>query len=108
MFKIIGAKIFLTRGDTAFIDIKILRMDGTEYQLKAGDQVLFTVKKNARDETVLFQKTPVDGIIKISPADTDHLRFGDYVYDCQLRTYDGIVQTFIPPSLFRVTEEVTY
>lgn len=56
MFKIIGAKIFLTRGDTAFIDIKILRMDGTEYQLKAGDQVLFTVKKNARDETVLFQK----------------------------------------------------
>lgn len=108
MFRIIGTKIFLTRGDTALIDIKILNMDGTEYELKAGDQVLFTVKKNAKDEAVLFQKTPVDGIIKISPVDTDNLRFGDYVYDCQLRTYDGITQTFIPPSLFRVMEEVTY
>lgn len=108
MFKIIGTKIFLTRGDTALIDIKILRMDGTEYQLKAGDQVLFTVKKNAKDNDVLFQKAPVDGIIEISPADTDHLRFGDYVYDCQLRTYDGMTQTFIPPSPFKVMEEVTY
>lgn len=108
MFKIIGTKIFLTRGDTALISIKILRVDGAEYQLKAGDQVLFTVKKNARDEAVLFQKTPVDGIIEISSADTAHLRFGDYIYDCQLRTYDGITQTFIPPSLFRVMEEVTY
>lgn len=108
MFRIIGTKIFLTRGDTALIDIKILKMDGTEYQPTAGDQVLFTVKKNARDEAVLFQKTPVDGIIEISPSDTEHLPFGDYVYDCQLRTYGGITQTFIPPSLFRVMEEVTY
>ena len=108
MFKIMGTKIFLTRGDSAFIDLTIKNTDGTDYEMQPGDQILLTVKKTTSDKDVIFQRTLADGVIEIRPTDTEGLPFGDYVYDCQLRTYDGITQTFITPSLFRVLEEVTY
>ena len=108
MFKIMGSKIFLTRGDSAFIDIQIKNSDGTDYEWNAGDQLLMTVKASTSSKEVLFQHALVDGTIEIKPEDTENLNYGDYVYDCQLRTYSGVTQTFITPSLFRVLEEVTY
>lgn len=108
MFKIMGTKIFLTRGDTAFIYLAIKNSDGTDYTMQPGDQLLLTAKKTTNDKEVLFQRALVNGVIEIQPADTENLPYGDYVYDCQLRTYDGITQTLITPSLFRILEEVTF
>lgn len=108
MFRVIGNKIYLTRGDSAFLDIQVKNPDGTDYILAAGDQLLMTVKDSTSSETTRFQHTIVDGTVEILPQDTENLPYGDYVYDCQLRTYSGVVQTFIPPSLFRVMEEVTF
>lgn len=104
-----GNKISLTRGDTAFISIEMKNRDGTSYVMKEGDQVIFTCKESTYSPGILFQKAlRPDGTIEISPEDTRHLPYGDYVYDCELRRYGGEVQTFIPPSLFTVCEEVTF
>lgn len=108
MFKIVGNKIYLTRGDSAFIDIQIKNADGTDYQWTPGDQLLMTVKESTSSKEILFQHSLVDGTIEINPEDTENLEYGDYVYDCQLRTSGGVTQTFITPSLFRVLEEVTF
>lgn len=108
MLKVMGTKIWLTRGDSAFLQLTIMNEDGTPYEMQDGDIVLFTVKRSVNDKDLLFQKRMDNGVVEITPEDTENLAYGDYVYDCQLKTFEGIVQTFITPSQFRVLEEVTY
>lgn len=108
MLKIVGTKIYLTRGDSAEIAVHIKKPDGTDYTPNDDDECLMTVKKTTGDKKCVFQKTITDGEVSIEPSDTADLAYGDYYYDCQLKTAGGSVQTFIPPSLFRVMEEVTF
>lgn len=109
MIQVIGNDIYLTRGDSARLQIAITNDSGEPYEVQEGDEVLFTVKKTVADAMALIQKTMTEeGEILIQPADTEGLAFGRYVYDCQLKTAAGDVYTFIPPSLFKLTEEVSY
>lgn len=106
MFQIINNTIRITRGDSGEIDLTIYDVDGSEYELKDGDEVLFTVKENVYSANHLFQKSGTK--ISVLPEDTQNLSYRKYVYDVQLTTATGTVDTIIPPSTFEVLSEVTF
>lgn len=108
MQKIRRNNIYLTRGDTLFFNVQAMTTTGKQYQLQPGDQIVFTVKKSTSDDDdVLIQRSTTDGNIYVNPYETKQLDYGEYVYDCQLITADGFVNTFITPHAFYVQEEVT-
>ncbi len=106
MFKITNNTIKITRGDSGEIDLTIYDTDGREYELKDGDEVLFTVKETVHSPNPLIQKSGTQ--ISILPEDTQNLSYKKYVYDVQLTTAAGNVDTIIPPSTFEVLSEVTF
>ena len=106
-FSINGNTIKITRGDTGVFTLTIKDGD-TDYDY-SNDAVLFTVKQNTRANDHVIQKTVQYGEnITITPADTQSLGYGSYVYDVELTTAGGIVDTIIEPSPFIIGEEVTF
>lgn len=107
-YKIRKSNISLTRGDTLRAQITLLDADGNPYEFQEGDSVRFAMKKHYLDEHPLILKDiPTDSLIlELEPMDTKPLEFGDYVYDIQLTTADGIVDTFIDKGSMVLTEEV--
>lgn len=103
-----GSTITLTRGDTLKLKVSITRPGGGEYVPQPGDVVRFAMKRTVHDAVpALVKEIPVDTMMLVIGAeDTKNLRFGDYVYDVQLTTLDGVVDTFIPLSVLHLTEEV--
>lgn len=108
MLKCEGNTIHLTRGDSAVLLLKIRKNDDTEYELQAGDSVLFTVKNSVYDTAVIIQKKLIDGVIKLNPDDTKNLQYGTYYYDVELTQSDGFVATVIGPQKLIIEPEVTY
>ena len=107
MFKINNKTISITRGDTGIFTLTIKNGDN-DYDY-SNDTVKFTVKESTTAAEPLIQKTVVYGQnIVIEPSDTANLKYGDYVYDVQLTTSGGIVDTVIVPSKFVVLPEVTF
>ena len=100
--------IHLTRGDSAVLLLKIRKNDDTEYELQAGDSVLFTVKNSVYDTAVIMQKKLTGGAIKLNPDDTKNLQYGTYYYDVELTQSDGFVATVIGPQKLIVEPQVTY
>ncbi len=108
MLKINGSDIYITRGDTAEIDVEISRSDGTAYTLASTDKLTLTVKKSISAEKEVISKTLTGSSrIKIAPTDTSGLAFGEYVYDIQLNTADGGIYTIVEPSKLIIATEVT-
>lgn len=106
MFSINGNTIKITRGDTGVFTLTIKDGD-TDYDY-SNDAVLFTVKHSTRANDYVIQKAVHYGEnITITPADTQKLGYGTYVYDVEV-THGGIVDTVIEPSPFIVGEEVTF
>ena len=101
-----GTNIYMTRGDTENISVKL-----NGYDLKAGDKVELTVRRTVASIVVMHKEVTEfaenAALIHILPEDTSKLRPGRYVYDVQL-TYNGNVKTVIPPSTFEIGWEVTY
>ena len=98
--------ITLTRGDTARIELGITK-DGEDYDY-SDDAVVFSVKKSVYDSDFLLQKTVTDGVIYVSPADTETMPYGTYYYDVQVTTQNGDVCTVIPPNQIIIAPEVTW
>lgn len=103
-----GQNLFMTRGDSESLSVSC-----TNYQFGPGDVIEFTVKvdENA-SSSILYKKVTsfVDGVayINIDPTDTNTLKFGEYVYDVQLTSKNGAVNTIIRPHTFEIGSEVTY
>ncbi len=108
MYESYNNLIKITRGDSAVFHLNILQKNNTPYIIKEEDTVLFTVKKNTKIKDYLIQKNVVNGNIVLTPQDTSNLEYGEYFYDVQLKTADGLVDTVIPPNKFKVLEEVTF
>jgi uncharacterized membrane protein YkoI len=108
MLKVVNNAIYLTRGDTAILQLSIKQDDGSDYAIADTDNVLFTIKKSTKEKTVILQKSVMDGKIKINPEETSSLEYGTYFYDVQLRKGDGTVATVITPFPFILSEEVTF
>ncbi len=103
MFKVIGSNIYHTRGDTARLNVDITDKDGKEI---TGYTAMFSVKKKLKDVEYLFQLEVKNGAIDITHEMTRDLPFGDYVYDIEVHTAEGEVQT-IGPAEYHLTADVT-
>ena len=105
MKRVLGTTIYLTRGDTLHLQVGM--MIGNEaYELQEGDVVRFAMKKEYEDDEPLILKNLEDGWLNLVPGDTKELEFGDYVYDIQLTTAEGEVDTFIHEAKFSLLKEV--
>lgn len=112
MLRIKGNSIYLTRGDTAVFTLTVYYPGSgkEEYVPQDGDVIYFTVRAEAKqkDETdYVIQKIFDGGSITILPSDTKDLDYGDYVYDVQITTAEGVVNTIITESAFILEDEVT-
>ena len=106
MLEINGNEIYVTRGDTAVINLVL-----DNYEFVDGDVVFFSVKKHKKDTSYVIQKTIVEfeGNIakaKLLAEDTD-IQEGDYWYDFQCNLADGRVDTVVTPSRFTIGEQIT-
>ena len=109
MVEITGTTITMTRGDTLLTEVGIFNKDGTPYEPQEGDKVRFAVKKDYNDaEVVIFKDIPIDTLIlELDPEDTEGLpQPSSWVYDIQLTTASGLVDTFINKAKFKISEEV--
>lgn len=94
------------QGDTGEFELTL-----DNYEFQDGDVVYMTVKKNAKDTKIVFQKIVTEfslnkAKIKLEHEDTN-LDQGKYFYDIQCSLADGRIDTVIPPSPFFVLEGVT-
>lgn len=103
MFKIRGDNIYHTRGDTGGFEIELTDENGEKI---SGYTAIMSVKKKLWDESYLFQTPVRDGVCYIPPELTRGLPYGDYVYDIQVTTKDGAVQT-IGPFEYHLMADVT-
>lgn len=112
MLKVKGTTVTHTRGDSADLLITIYKKlpDGTRepYTPEDGDEVRFAFSDHYDDAApIILREIPIDTmVLHLDPEDTKDLPFGDYVYDIELTTSDGYVDTFIDRAKWKLTEEV--
>ncbi len=100
--------ITMTRGDTLLVNVDIIDEDGNIFMPVEGSNVRFAMKEKIDDLTpVLTKDIPIDTMtLRLDVDDTKRLAFGRYIYDIQLTTPEGDVDTFIAKATLRLTEEV--
>lgn len=108
MLKIINDNIYLTRGDSALIDLEL-----DNYTPLDSDRITFTVKTATTSAKAIISKEIKNGMLKLESSDTAKLVYRNYVYDIQLtRTQldsdEPWVETIIGPNKLVITEEVTF
>lgn len=99
--------ISIIKKDTASFEVIL-----DNYILIDGDKVTFTVAKEVEQQNPVLQiiVTSFEGgkaIINLSSEDTD-LDIGNYLYDVQVNTKEGQIDTVIGPAKFKVIGGVTY
>ena len=115
MFKIsYDKKITMVQGDTG-----VIRMRIHNYELSQGDEVRFAIVNKANpsillcqhsDKKIVLEKQVTvfekDGAARIIiyPYDTENLQPGKYLYEIQVKTKDGRVDTVVPLTSFTVME----
>lgn len=102
--------IKLTRGDSAYLTVPIIKMPSEEeYEIQETDVLTFSVRKKTVGYPILVQKILTGtNTFHIVPSDTENLEFGKYIYDVQIEQENGDVFTVITPSKFELLDEVTY
>ena len=103
MLKIIGTSIYHIRGDTDSFDVDLTQEDGSDI---GPYTAIFSVKKKITDDAYVFQASIQNGVVSLTPDLTANLDAGNYVWDIEVRTQDGWVQT-VGPGIFRVIADVT-
>lgn len=100
--------ITITRGDTLETPVAIELESGKDFYPSNGDRIRFALKKRYSDPKPIIIKN-IDGenlILRLDAEETKILSPGRYVYDIELTTAEGYVDTFIDRGEFYVTEEV--
>ncbi len=114
--------IEVVRGATQTYTVTVTDEAGKIFDL-TGSRLVFSVKGDVSDRTVLVLKTtdgvspgitypssnPRLGVAKVTllPADTEKLPEGDYVYDFWAQLPTGERYVLVRPSLLRVLPRVT-
>lgn len=96
--------IKITRGDSAELTIALKDAEGETYDY-SEDVVKFGVKRSAFDTSCVIEKTVTDSKVVLTPADTETLEFGDYLYDVEVRHTNESeeVEVYTPISAARFT-----
>lgn len=102
-------KIFITQGDTLDLKIDIIAADGTQYIPLGSDTIRFALKQHYSDPQPLIIKTIDNSTLQLllSSEETKSLSVwsSPYVWDIELSTASGTVDTFLQGTL-TVTKEV--
>ena len=115
MFEVSGNNIYITRGDSGYVEIGIMvqvdDQDPEPYVPLPSDIVSCQVRRAPNGGELIFEgdiSVDNEGVITwhIHPENTQHLTVGKYYYDVQIETQDD-VYTFIKKSLFKIEDEVT-
>lgn len=109
MFRINGTTITLTQGDSFYAVVSLTEMStGHAYTPQEGDVIKFGLKKSITDAECVIEKTIPNGtlLLYLAPSDTKELPLGNYVYDIELTTAGGDVDTFINKATFVLVAEV--
>lgn len=110
MVSITGSTVTITKGDTLDATLELFTGDGAPYEVQEGDMIRFALKRKYSDKGPLIRKDiPTDTMrLRLESSETKRLRaaWAPYVYDIQLTTADGTVDTCIDRGRFIVTEEV--
>ena len=110
MLRIVGNKIYLTKGDSATLHFNITTLNGQPYSLKEGDKVVFTLAMREQEKDNYIIQKDIDmstHSLIIKPSETKGMDSEtEYVYDVQLSTGNGDIYTIIPCSPFIITCEV--
>lgn len=94
MLKIEDNNIYLTRGNTAIIDVTI--MDGDNpYIFRDGDVLEFAVRRKCDFNNVVLSKRRIEPSFTFIKNDTKDLALGEYVYSITLFGANGTIDTFI-------------
>ena len=111
MLELNGNNICLTRGDSAYLTVQLVRSVPGEpvagYGMQAGDSLKLTVKRNARADAAIQKVLRGTQCFHLIPSDTAELPFGCYHYDVQLTTENGDIFTVIANGGFTSTAGVT-
>ena len=107
MFKIgYDKKITMVQGDTG-----VIRMRISNYELSQGDEVRFAIVNKANPSILLCQHSDKKIVLEkqvtvfekdgsarilIYPYDTEYLQPGKYLYEIQVKTKDGRIDTVVP------------
>ncbi len=108
MLNVLGKKIHITRGDTAYIDVSLEDISGNDYEPVQGDKLYFRLKESVYKKELLVEKEiNIDTLVlEITPEDTEMLGFGSYCYEVELVTALGQHFTVIENAAFIVGAEV--
>lgn len=102
MLKIEDNNIYLSKGDTAIIDIT-LTYDGEPWEMLEGDKIIFSIKRNINFNYAVFSREYSTNQIEIFASDTETLSFGEYDYSLTYIHTSGAVDTFLVGK-FIITE----
>lgn len=105
MFIIEDNVIYLTRGDTAYLNIAL--EDACGEALDGTAAITLSCKKNVKDEDYAFQcfcNYPEQ--MKILPEQTKELEYGKYFYDIQVTMDNGDIFTIVSGPIY-IKEEIT-
>ena len=96
-----------TKGDTIIMPFVVTNNDGSIYQVQPTDVINFGMKEKYSDAECLIEKTINNETLKLvlNHDDTKNLEVKSYVYDIQITTENGDVNTFIS-SIINITNEV--
>lgn len=112
MIQITGQSIYLTRGDSATLEIDLKRQGTTTaYVIQEGDTFYFRVKRSPNAELLIEKEFEATGestiALTLDPEDTaDLLNDTDYRYEVELVTSAGWHDTFIANQLFHIGVEL--
>lgn len=101
MLKIEGNNIFLTRGDSAVIDLTIYDEQGNIYTPKQNDVIVFSVKTNVNNVDLILRKTFEDLTLEISSKESLKFNYGEYFFDVKLINHD-LTDTFITSGILTI------
>ena len=115
MFKIAyDKKITMVQGDTGVIKMRI-----SNYELSQGDEVRFAIANKANPSILLCQHSDKKIVLEkqvtvfekdgsarivIYPYDTEYLQPGKYLYEIQVKTKDGRIDTVVPLTSFTLMD----
>ena len=101
-------KIYLTRGDSAFLTVNLNDESGSSYELSEGDKIYFRLKKSSSSDNLLLEKeiNPDTLTLELLPEDTAELSSGLYCYEVELVTAEDKHYTVIENSQFQIGAEL--
>lgn len=112
MLKINETTIYLTRGDSALIQLTLTNKDGSAYVPASGDSIRFAMKRAMTDKhaVLLTVQIPINTLVlAIEPEMTEELKYNKvipYKYDIELTSASGQVDTFIADADLYLLPEV--